>query len=306
MKLILVHGIHQEGKDPIQLKEDWISAIEKGSGRPRETWGIPEENIVMPYYGDKLAGDTFKLTGKVRSDGFQPKSPFNTPEEVIAEEDFLNFSAAAMSEINEAYESSGLHLEKSEKGVQFRGKGIHKKSLKFASRIIQWLSPLDGKIALKKLAQAHTYITNEDAQKAVNEIMMPHFEGKEQKIIVSHSLGTIVAYDIMLQLNEDKKLSNVDQFITLGSPLSLSIVMKKFKDRIQPIRSIRKWINGTDREDFIALGNNLNGDYYQMPIENILDLDNGKEDPHSIERYLEQSSISKTITSGLLSNSTKM
>lgn len=304
MKLILVHGIHQEGKDPIQLKEDWISAIEKGSGRPRETWGIPKENIIMPYYGDKLADDTFKLTGKVRSDAFHSDSPFSEPEEVIAKEDFLNFSASAMFEINEAYESSSLHLDKSEKGVQFRGKGIHKKSLKFASRIIQWLSPLDGKIALKKLAQAHTYITNADAQEAVNKILRPYFEGKEEKVIVAHSLGTIVAYDIMLKLSNAGELNNVSLFTTLGSPLSLTIVMKSFKDRIHPIKSIGKWINGTDREDFIALGNDIDSGHYQMKIENILNLDNGKEDPHSIEKYLQHSSISSAITDGFSSKAT--
>lgn len=304
MKLILVHGIHQEGKDPIQLKEDWISAIEKGSGRPRETWGIPKENIIMPYYGDKLADDTFKLTGKVRSDAFHSDSPFSVPEEVIAKEDFLDFSASAMFEINEAYKSSSLHAEKSEKGVQFRGKGIHKKSLKFASRIIQWLSPLDGKLALKKLAQAHTYITNEDTKRAVNKILSPHLEGKEQKIIVAHSLGTIVSYEVMLQLNEAGKLHNVAQFNTLGSPLSLTIVMKSFKGRINPIKAIGKWINGTDREDFIALGNDLDGEYYKMDIENILDLDNGRNDPHSIEKYLQQASISTRITSNFPPNKT--
>lgn len=297
MKLILVHGIHQENKDPDQLKEAWMAAIEKGSNKLRGTWGISEDNIIMPYYGDKLARDTFQITGKVRHDSFRPTSPFAVPEEVIADEEFLNFSAAAMLEMNEAYKSSKLHSEKSSKGEQFRGKSIHKKSLKFAARVVQWLSPLDGKIALRKLAQAHTYLTNVDVQNAVNEILHPHLEGDEEKIVVAHSLGTIVSYDIMLQLHKMDKLHNVRQFITLGSPLSLKIVMDKFKDRSEPISAITKWINGTDKEDFIALGNDVDGDHYQMPIENILDIDNGNDDPHSIERYLEHTDISNRIVS---------
>ena len=136
MKLILVHGIHQENKDPAQLKEAWVAAIERGSNKPRETWGISEDNIIMPYYGDKLAGDTFRITGKARQDSFQPTSPFAIPEEVIADNEFLNFSAAAMLEMNEAYEASKLHSEKSDKGYRFRGKSIHKKSLKFAARVV--------------------------------------------------------------------------------------------------------------------------------------------------------------------------
>ena len=71
--------------------------------------------------------------------------------------------------------------------------------------------------------------------------------------------------------------------------------MDKFKDRSEPIPAITKWINGTDKEDFIALGNDVDGDHYQMPIENILNIDNGNDDPHSIERYLEHADISTRI-----------
>jgi hypothetical protein len=129
----------------------------------------------------------------------------------------------------------------------------------------------------------------------VNDKVRPLLETETPKIIISHSLGTIVAYKILLELSEQGKLSDVPLFITLGSPLSLKIVMNQLENTTETIQEVSKWVNGSDKEDFIALGNRLDENFYKMRIENISNLENGEEDPHSIEKYLSHKRITDHI-----------
>ncbi len=49
MRLVFVHGINQQGKDPEILKSTWIGDLEAGIGRPGALAGV---DISMPFYGD--------------------------------------------------------------------------------------------------------------------------------------------------------------------------------------------------------------------------------------------------------------
>jgi len=53
MKLVLVHGRDQQGKDRAQLLEAWLAALEIGlsnAGLP----ALKTKDIEFPYYGDEL------------------------------------------------------------------------------------------------------------------------------------------------------------------------------------------------------------------------------------------------------------
>lgn len=281
MELVFIHGIHQDGKDPAILKSEWLSAISE-SQKDTTNSTITEDDIVFPFYGDLLANLTLAATGKSRS--FETRvSETGTTDVVLDSEAFEAF-----------WEDTQKEMLGSVASVP-RGKGIHKSSFKIIAKGIEAISPLKGQLALKLLKQAYAYIQIPEIQKQVNDKVRPFLESNTPKIIISHSLGTIVAYKILLELFVQGKLSSVPLFITLGSPLSLKIVMKQLKDDTQSMPAVKKWVNGSDKEDFIALGNELNGGFYKMEIENISDLENGKEDPHSIEKYLSHKRITDHI-----------
>src|SRR5262245_13910244 len=52
MRLLLVHGINQQGKSEAALKKEWLSYIDAGLGRPNAFAGAA---AAMPFYGDRLA-----------------------------------------------------------------------------------------------------------------------------------------------------------------------------------------------------------------------------------------------------------
>lgn len=281
MELVFIHGIHQDGKDPAKLKSEWLSSISE-SQKGTANLTIAEDDIAFPFYGDLLANLTLAATGRSRS--FEtPVSETGTTDIILDSEAFGAFWGDTQQEMLGSVAPVS------------RGKGIHKSSFKIIAKGIEVVSPLKGRLALKLLKQAYAYIQIPEIQKQVNDKVRPFLETNTPKIIISHSLGTIVAYKLLLELFEQGKLSSVPLFITLGSPLSLKIVMKQLQDDTQSMPAVKRWVNGSDKEDFIALGNKLNSGFYKMEIENVSDLENGKEDPHSIEKYLSHKKITDYI-----------
>lgn len=53
MKLVLVHGRAQGGKDPEKLQKDWMAAL--GKGMAKAGVALPDGvEATFPFYGDKL------------------------------------------------------------------------------------------------------------------------------------------------------------------------------------------------------------------------------------------------------------
>src|SRR5712691_9987089 len=53
MKLVMVHGRSQQGKDPVALEKTWTDALTYGLARGNAQLA-PGTESEFPYYGDKL------------------------------------------------------------------------------------------------------------------------------------------------------------------------------------------------------------------------------------------------------------
>ena len=179
------------------------------------------------------------------------------------------------------------------------GKGPHKKWLKAIVRTIEKVSPFKGTIALRVLDQAHAYIRNQYVHDLVNDKVRPVFEDDEPAIIVSHSLGTIVSYALLREFARNGRPRQSPLWLTLGSPLGIDAIRKGFtKPRVRPA-DVARWVNGADPEDFVALRPALAATDYGPDIENISDIENGAENPHSIVAYLDDERIAKFIADAI-------
>jgi hypothetical protein len=56
-----------------------------------------------------------------------------------------------------------------------------------------------------------------------------------------------------------------------------------------------RWVNAADPEDFVALNNELTINNFGPGVDNISDINNGSEDPHSITDYLSDKRIADLI-----------
>lgn len=135
---------------------------------------------------------------------------------------------------------------------------------------------------------------------------------RKQILLISHSLGTVVAYDVLTQLVPEV---GVHTLITLGSPLGLPMVMKKifaeqhkdFKDERQlttPENIEHAWLNFSDLNDRIAMNYNLADDFSPnshgiKPVDTVVENDyefKGKRNHHKSYGYLRAPEVTAVIS----------
>lgn len=290
MRMILIHGINQQGKSSQKIHDAWLGSLHAtyAANGPDPLGRL--SSIEAAFYGDALERlSSAKVKGQAIALGAED-----------APEDFDEFAVVALKEMalrmgaTEAQISAAL----SETTVS-QGAGPHKRWIKAIARVIETVSPLKGTLALRVLGQAHAYIRNQHVHDEVNKLVRPLFDGDEPTIVVSHSLGTIVAYSLLREFAAGGRPLHCPLFVTLGSPLGIDSVRKGFpKPRIKP-NHVKRWVNGADPEDFVALRQELTNDNFGPGIENYPDVENGHADPHDVAGYLRDPRIAKAIAESI-------
>lgn len=83
-------------------------------------------------------------------------------------------------------------------------------------------------------------------------------------MILSHSMGTIIAYDVLRNIGKEHPRLIIDHFVTLGSPLGLPHVKYKAAQENPLIRTpsvVKRWSNFADKRDPVSMDVHLAGDY---------------------------------------------
>lgn len=125
-------------------------------------------------------------------------------------------------------------------------------------------------------------------------------------VLVTHSLGTVVAYDV---LTADGDAPGVDALITLGSPLGLSDVQAKLappwtRDDGWPVQRLATgtWTNIADRLDPVCgFDAAIAADYRRGGVQQVVDIavQNTGRWRHGIVKYLRQHATRQTILRAL-------
>jgi len=266
VKLVLVHGIHQQAKSSALIEEQWLKALRASAGADSAWPSSKVSTIRTPFYGDRL----FALAETKQDLSAVAQGVEDPPD------DFAEFAAPALAQmaIKAGAKEEDIEREAGSEPVA-QGKGPHKRLLKAAARCIEKISPFKGAIALGILGQAHAYLKRPHIMKEVDDIVRPSLEGDEPMVIVAHSLGTIVTYRLLREFAEANKPRQCPLYVTLGSPLGIDVVRRSFSPPRARPKDIARWLNGADPEDFVALRPALDEQSFGWGIDNISDIDNG-------------------------------
>jgi len=231
-----------------------------------------EKEIIAPYYGDILSDFTEDSEGNAASAVAQGASDIVTNE--------VDFYSSFIKE-SFGISSSQIEEELDQQDEAVAQAAYHNRNVIAVMRAAEKLFPSKVEKLLKKLPQAYCYLKNVNASKAVDEIVAPALS-EGAALIISHSLGTVVTYKL---LRENPSPLN-HQYITLGSPLGIEAVKKSIRPPFIRPDQLSLWYNGGDKDDFVAAGKKLSSCGYENVDEENFDIDNGKDDPHAISRYM--------------------
>ncbi|MCE9683687.1 hypothetical protein [Halomonas alkalisoli] len=294
MRLVLVHGINQQGKELAMLRRTWLQDLEKGLDAP----GALRDVVVdMPFYGDIL----FNLAGT------KPSGAIAQGSNAEEDRDLAEFLAEGLAE--QATEEGISSQEIAEEQQRLAADSAVAVDMGFPmSRrinaivsVLERISPFRGDLALRLLDQAHAYLKKPHVGPAVDaEVKKTLSPGPV--VLVTHSLGTVVSFKLLRTLAAEGTPVDVPLYVTLGSPLTLSTVQRALGPSFAPPPGVVRWVNARDPDDFISLNRGLVPPTFPTSIENLTDVRNvqaGAEDAHAIPGYLAHPPVARAIAEAL-------
>lgn len=277
MNVLMIHGIGQEGSTQQELIKVWTESLQ--SVAPNLLSG---SKVNMAYYGTTLADWT---AGKTKAAiGMGP----GETEVNIGDEDELKFLVAAMGEAltenggGEADIDSALD-EAVDTAVPMDS--FFGRRLVGLVRALEKISPAKGSLMLRVVKQGYTYLSSPGAGSAVDDIVGPYLQ-KSPQVLVTHSLGTVIVFKLLREMEKHGKSVKIPLLITMGSPLGLDAFKKKLGPKFGKPSFVERWENFYDRSDLVALGKDLNSKTFGPGIENDGTVNNTTGNAHGIIGYL--------------------
>jgi hypothetical protein len=286
-RLILVHGRDQQGKNPDELKSEWLSALAEGAAK--SGLALPDDvEIVFPFYGDKLGefASTFEIP---LTDDIQARGD-------AADEDFLIFQAAVAEELRQRAGVSDAQVDQEYGGDPTERGPLNWRWVQAILRALDKHAPGMSQQSIEVfLRDVFIYAHRAGVRDQVDGIVADAFN-EEPVAVVGHSLGSVVAYSVM---RTDRRPLQVPLYVTLGSPLGIQAVRDPFKPIGNP-EPVKAWYNAFDTRDVVAL-NPLDENFFpiQPAIENNADVKNRTNNRHGIVGYLDDQTVAARILNAL-------
>jgi hypothetical protein len=125
------------------------------------------------------------------------------------------------------------------------------------------------------IRETERYFRNEariasQVRELLKQALREAFDLDQQILLIGHSMGSIIAYDALWEMwHQEHYRSQIDCFLTLGSPLGTRFVqhrLKGFEERARPRYpgNIRRWVNVSAQGDLVALDETMRDDFDGM------------------------------------------
>ncbi len=275
--LLFLHGRGQQGRDPEHLRRTWTAGLNRGLTFAGLT-PIEAVDVYFPFYGDVLTAAP--LMPESLSAGVDGDSGSALYEQVVAE---AAVRLGMPSELVSADVEAAEGLSGFASGVVGR---LHRQLSWIAAR-----SALDRVLLAQIFTDVAGYLDDARTRDRVLTTVMDALPPSGRLILVSHSLGTVVAMDLLTRMPAELE---VELFVTAGSPLGLDAVHSKLLSG-GPTRPDRAghWLNVWYPGDPISIGCPLRTSWSGQVQE--LAVDNPRDRAHDIAEYLSHPAAARVI-----------
>lgn len=300
--VVLVHGIAQEQKSADGLEAEWVLDLAGGvriAGAAAVADALRDRRVDsrMAFYGDIF---------------LRPGAMGPGDEELTDDE--AELAQLLMTEWMDrgAHRSENMfHREEAHKALAETEGGAGEamgvrdwgRRLLAATAKISWFAPHGMAFAqtfLKRsLKQVTSYLTNPDVNEEIRGRVHALIGDPATTVIVGHSLGSVVAYEVAAELG-----GRLPLLVTIGSPLGLDTVVY---DRINPHppvfpSAVGTWLNAADTDDLVAAEPDLARKFSasKPPGSELIctKVDNGAK-PHSAGHYLTKAVVGASVATAL-------
>ncbi|MGM5022180.1 hypothetical protein [Tardiphaga sp. 367_B4_N1_1] len=294
MKLLFVHGIAQENRSSNELKAEWTSSLNDGFRKA----GVdpPPFDIIVPFFGDELA--------RLATD-YQSRSATPDQAAFLAEAaNQIGVGGPSITPTDDSY--LGVYNiipgQDNPRGGE-AGAALPKPLRSALSSLDQAMPGITSWTLRKFLNTVYVYITDGDVRNTIDGIILNEADivDGEPALLVGHSLGSVVAYNLL------NKRPNISWrgFVTLGSPLGIRAITDRLPSNTPRIPRLKNswadhssstWLNAFDARDIVAL-NQLVPPFWEPKnlIDNWAHLDNFTPNRHGIRGYLNDPRVAAAI-----------
>ena len=210
--LVFVHGRGQEFKNPAGLVRDWRAGLASGLIKANMP-PLPDVPVVLPFYGNLL----YQITAQVAQDPIELEALPASPDEAgplhpALPEDVGNLERSLLADLASV---TGAPMAEDEVfGLdQVLSWGGARDALTWIARH----TGVDQAIIVDHLRDVAVYLTR--ARDQVLDLVRAAIPAAGPIVIVSHSLGTVVARDL---LDDGQVRERATFWVTAGSPLGLA------------------------------------------------------------------------------------
>nr|BBH96077.1 hypothetical protein KTA_42760 [Thermogemmatispora argillosa] len=322
--IVCVHGRSEQWHLKDQLLADFQGGILEGLGRLPAPVAIGRERILLAFYGDLFLPDAVlsatagqRLSAAASWSGaagsYRGSSAQRTAQTAADPLYQINVARAILREAHrrgliERGSVSGEQSSQREMPPYSGGGLVWLHSL--LVHILQGLERIFGaprELLRLFVSDVDLYLHNAAlrAQVMGRVLALLRQQADRSIIVVAHSLGTVVAYDV---LNTHREIP-IAAFITLGSPLGLSPFI--YQELLPPVppgqkhpfpTNVATWHNFYDPNDIVALVSELAPLFPGPPGQAVIctPVQNNPSDPHSLTGYLIQRAVAQAINNALL------
>jgi V8-like Glu-specific endopeptidase len=277
--VVFLHGRGQEEEDPEQLRRYWAAGLNGGLTRAGLATITPGD-VCFPFYARQLLLAMQPMEALSRS-------PRGAVEAV----------APGPGSTRQLYEQMIIEAA-GRAGMPGARPGSREGLGDSVRRGLSWLADttdLDRLLIAAIFADVAAYLDDRQVREAVLDCVLQDMPRTGRLVLVSHSLGTVVAMDLLTRLDPAVE---VELLVTAGSPLGLDSVHRRLLagGPHRPDR-VARWFNAWCPLDPVAIGCPLSGHWAGAPDEVAVANPVGKA--HDIEEYLAHPEVAQPIGAAL-------
>jgi hypothetical protein len=295
--LVFVHGRSQQGRNPAEIKQQWTAALERGLSGIGKTLPIPESSIRLPFYGDALDDLVHDLTpdqaASVIAQGVGAEDPQGRYAGDAAE---MIREIAAANTIQPIQEQDLTEQELAGNAALIQQGAENWRITLALLRALDKVPGINAQAVALATRDVFRYLRQAGVSIPINKGVMDVLQPNTETVVVSHSLGTVVCYNLLRTPGANLKIT---QFVTLGSPLAITPIKRALAPLGWPPALVGKWFNARDPRDVVALFPLTPNKFPPQPITDKSTVKNSQDDPHSIEDYLQDHDIARCIYDAL-------